>query len=52
MILLITRYNTIITKAIQLPENLNKTSILTYLSNLYKDINLYLSENKNLLSRK
>lgn len=35
-----------------MPENLNKTSILTYLSNLYKDINLYLSENNNLLSRK
>lgn len=46
------KYNIILAKAIDMPKKLNKTNTLSYLSNLYIDINTFLIENIKLLSRK
>jgi len=46
------KYIIILKKTLNIPNTLNKTSILSYLFDLYKDLTLYLEENKKLLSRK
>lgn len=46
------KYIIILKKTLNIPNSLNKTSILSYLFDLYKDLTLYLEENKKLLSRK
>lgn len=46
------KYIIILDKALKMPTKLNKTSILAYLLELYKDLTSFIIENKNLLSRK
>lgn len=46
------KYIIILDKALKMPTKLNKTSILAYLLELYKDLTSFIVENKILLSRK
>lgn len=46
------KHTTIFKKTLNIPTKLNKTRTLQYLFELYKDLTLYLEENKKLLSRK
>ena len=46
------KYIIIFKKTLNIPTKLNKTKTLQYLFELYKDLTLYLEENKKLLTRK
>jgi hypothetical protein len=49
---LVNKYNIVLIKTLELLQNQNKKQTLSNLSNLYKELNIYLNDNISLLSRK